>query len=66
MTLYLLTTNLGDFYVLANDPTRAVTKLEELLDKKDYGFSLNRKVVNIRVITNVINEYIGDDERLVL
>ena len=36
--LYLLTTRIGDFYVIAEDPTKAQELLENLLNEKDYGF----------------------------
>lgn len=54
-TLYKLTNKLGDYYVIAENSTQAVEKLEEILDAGGgYGFSNERKVKNIVVIAEEI------------
>ena len=61
MKLYLLTTQkLGDFYVVASDPTRAETMLILMLNKADYGFSDDRKVVNIKNLATEIHNFPDD------
>jgi len=53
--LYKLSTNgLGDFYVVAPHPTEAEEKLTQLLESTDYGFSKDRVIVNIELITKEI------------
>lgn len=55
MNLYLLSTKkLDDFYLLANNPLEAQTSLEHELNKADYGFYDDRKVVNIRLLAEEI------------
>ncbi len=50
--LYLLTTaGLGDYYVLAKDPTEAQNALRKILDDQDYGISDRREVVVIKLIS---------------
>ena len=49
--LYLLTTKgLGDFYVIAENPTQAEENLIKIFDDQDYGFSKDRVVTNISFI----------------
>ena len=49
--LYLLTTRgLGDFYVIAENPTQAEENLIKIFDDQDYGFSKDRVVTNISFI----------------
>lgn len=53
--LYILTTRgLGDFHVLANDPTEALNSLEKILNNQEYGFSDDRKVINIKLVTQTL------------
>lgn len=50
--LYPLTTaGLGDYYVLAKDPTEAQNALRKILDDQDYGISDKREVVLIKLIS---------------
>lgn len=55
MTLYKLTTaGLGDFWVVATDPSEAVSILDGELRRADYGMDSHRQVTNIAVITHAI------------
>lgn len=54
--LYKLTTRLEDYWVVAEHPTQAETKLKELLDKNDYGFTSSRKVRTIELIAEGISD----------
>lgn len=67
MKLYRLTTKgLGDYWVVAKDPTDAETKLKHILDSKDYGFTDGRKVTTIEVIAEEIVDRFMKDKRLIL
>jgi len=47
--LYLITTKgLGDYYVIANDPTEAQDSLIKIFNAQNYGNSKNRKIINIK------------------
>lgn len=47
--LYLVSTRgLGQFYVIANDPTEAEKALIKIFDDQDYGFKKDRRVTNIQ------------------
>lgn len=50
MKLYKLTTGLGDYFVVASDPTEAEQKLSKLLNENDYGYSRNRRVTKFEVL----------------
>lgn len=54
MTLYKMTNGLGDYWVVAEDPTEGKTKLEAILDEARYGFSKDREVKNIAIIAEKI------------
>lgn len=59
--LYLLTTKgLGDFYVLASDPTKAQESLIKVLDYGKYGFDEDRFVTNIQWITESLEQLTTD------
>ena len=46
--LYLISTSgLGQFHVIANDPTEAEKALIKIFDDQDYGFKKDRRVTNI-------------------
>lgn len=55
--LYLLTCGAGNYYVLAESPNNAKQLLEDALDKANYDFSSNRKVTNIKLLAEVIQEF---------
>lgn len=64
MTLFKLTTrSLGNFYVLANDATEAKDMLEKSLDEGKYGFYDDRRVNNIEIVTNVIEQGLTKDSK---
>ena len=50
MNLYLLENELGDWYVIAKDPTAAQKDLESRLDLEEYGFREERAVKNIKLL----------------
>lgn len=50
MKLYKLTTGLGDYFVIANDPTEAEQKLSKLLNENDYGYARDKKVTKFEVL----------------
>lgn len=61
MKLYKLSTKgFEDYYLIATNSTEAENKLIELLDKTDYGFSDDRIVKNIELITEEIKEFPKD------
>lgn len=54
-TLYKLTNELGDYFVIAESSTEAETKLLRVLDAGEgYGFSKKRKVKLITVVAEEI------------
>ncbi len=56
--LYLVSTyGLGDFYIVSPDPTSAEKLLTSLLDKTDYGLWSNRKITNIKILTEELGEF---------
>lgn len=57
MKLYLLTTKLGEFYVVATTATIAEEYLIEQLDKADYGFFNDRKVTNIKILAEKVTDF---------
>lgn len=62
--LYLLTTKgLGQFHVIANDPTQAQESLLKILDEQDYGFKSERQVTNIEWITEAFKPDFTDKSR---
>jgi hypothetical protein len=59
MNLYLCSNQIGDYYVIAEDPTSAQIKLERLLggggvEGSGYGLSFERKVENIKLLAIAI------------
>ena len=58
MTLYLLTTvSLGDFYVISETSSQAEQLLINALDEAQYGFTSQRKTINIKILTEEITNY---------
>jgi hypothetical protein len=54
--LYLLTTaGLGDYYIVAKDPTSAESSLSKLLYSQDYGSSISRVVNNIKLLAKGVD-----------
>jgi hypothetical protein len=58
--LYLLTTGLGDYYVVASNVNDAINYLQNMLTKSDYGFSHERVVTNIKIIAWEIYNFPAD------
>ena len=71
MNLYFVETRKFIYYVIAEHPTQAQEKLEDLLCKADYGFKENRHVIKITLMAQCIKNYngkpfINPDENLIL
>ena len=50
MNLYIVTTEgLGDFYVVSESFDNAASRLKTELDKFDYGYSNDRKIISVRL-----------------
>lgn len=65
--LYLLTTQgLGQFYVIANDPTQAQNALIDLLGKEDYSFRYKRTIINIQWLAKTMDSCLLQDTRLII
>lgn len=54
MNLYKLTNTLGEWYVIAEDPTKAQRALEYRLRQENYGFDNYREVFKIEKITEMV------------
>ncbi len=54
--LYKLVTGLGTYWVIAKDPTDAETKITQILNRQDYGFTKDRVVMEIHRIADEISE----------
>jgi len=52
-----LTNEYGEFYVVANEPTQAVNKLEYELGNSDYGTGEGRMVTKIELISIEAHEF---------
>jgi hypothetical protein len=55
--LYLLENKFGKYYCLADNVLQATEYLESNLEKSDYGFSDDRKVVSIDIIAEEIEQF---------
>ena len=49
--LYKLINGIGIYWVIAKDPTEAENKLMDILNKSNYGFTKQRIVTEIHVIS---------------
>lgn len=56
MKLYLVTTLAGDYWTIADHPTEAQSKVEKYLNEADYGFSNNRKAINIKIMAEAASD----------
>lgn len=54
--LYRLENGIGSYWVIAKDPTDAESKLMNILNTSDYGFSKDRIVKEIHLIADEIYE----------
>ena len=62
--LYLVTTNgLGDYHVLANDPTEAQNVLKRILDEQSYGTDDARRITNIKWLAEAFGKSLQDDAK---
>lgn len=67
MNLYRLENgHAGSWWVIAPDPTSAEKALTETLDKADFGFKKDRKVISITRIAEEIDNQFISDKRLLL
>ena len=46
----IISTAYGHPYVVADDPTEALEKVQDYLDKKDLGFTSDREMVSIELL----------------
>ncbi len=60
MKLYRLQNEIGDYWVIAENPTQAEEKLMKMLDENDYGFNKSRIVTSFHVIAEA-----PDDTRFI-
>ncbi len=56
---------LGEFYVVAKDPTNAYKKIRTDLDDRDYGFSKDREMETVELIAEA-SEYPDCETRLLI
>lgn len=62
--LYLVTTNgLGDYHVLANDPTEAQNALKRILNEQRYGTPDDRRIINIKWLAEAFDTSLQDDAK---
>ena len=62
--LYLVTTSgLGDYHVLANDPTEAQNSLKRILDEQNYGTSDHRRIISIKWLAEAFGKSLSDDTK---
>lgn len=52
--LYYVSTNKFNYYVIATHPTEAKSKIEDMLNKEDYGYSKDREVKRIEQLASQI------------
>lgn len=56
--LYLLSTvGLKDFYVVSTSSTEAEQKLKQMLDQESYGYSSDRKIKNIQILSEELYDF---------
>lgn len=62
--LYLVATSgLGDYHVLANDPTEAQNALKRILDEQSYGMSADRRIINIEWLAEAFDKSLHDSTK---
>jgi hypothetical protein len=62
--LYLVTTSgLGDYHVLANDPTEAQNSLKRILDEQSYGTFDDRRITNIKWLAEAFSKSLNDNTK---
>ena len=62
--LYLVTTRgLGQYYIIANDPTEAENALMKIFNDQEYGFETDRRVMKIEwLAASFIPHYIDNNK----
>ena len=61
LNLYLVKTKkLGEYYVVATNPTTAQEKVEADLMKSDYGYSAGREVEIIQLLAREVQDFPKD------
>lgn len=73
MNLYKLSTKgLGEYFVIDESPNDAQEALTKLLNKAEYGFSFDRKVESITLMSSQVTEgftgkpNFSEDDRLII
>lgn len=66
MKLYGLKTGLGYYHVVADHPTEAVDKFTKIMTDSNYGFSSQRKVLQIDIIAEAIIDQFITGKTLIL
>ena len=62
--LYLVSTSgLGQFHVIANDPTEAEKALIKIFDDQDYGFRSDRRVIDIKWLAEAFKPDYRDNKK---
>ena len=62
--LYLISTSgLGQFHVIANDPTEAEKALIKIFDDQDYGFRGDRRVIDIKWLAEAFKPDFRDNKK---
>lgn len=62
--LYLVSTSgLGQFHVIANDPTEAENALVKIFNEQDYGFRGDRRVINIKWLAEAFKPDFRDNKK---
>lgn len=56
MKLYKLINDLGIWWTIANDPKEAEDKVMKILTAADYGFDQQRKVTEIHIIAESVDD----------
>jgi hypothetical protein len=62
--LYLVSTSgLGQFHVIANDPTEAENALVKIFNEQDYGFRGDRRVIDIKWLAEAFKPDFRDNKK---
>lgn len=64
--LYKLVNGIGDYWVIAKDPTEAEFKLNEMLTKAEYGNYKERVVTEIHIVANEMYSGIGISQKFLI
>jgi len=65
--LYLVSTSgLGQFHVIANDPTEAERALIKIFNDQDYGFRSDRRVTDIKWLAEALKPDYRDNKKPII